>query len=40
MYNELMIITEYYTAKNATDLMQVVEFTGLMQVANKLYQAC
>ncbi len=27
-----------YTARNATDLMQVVDFTGLMQVANKLYQ--
>ncbi len=31
---------DIYTAKNATDLMQVVHFTGLMQVANKLYQAC
>ena len=30
----------HYTAKNATDLMQVVDFTSLMQVANKLYQAC
>ena len=29
-----------YTAKNATDLLQVVYFTGLMQVAKKLYQAC
>ena len=29
-----------YTAKNTTDLMQVVDLTGLMQVANKLYQAC
>ncbi len=29
-----------YTAKNATDLVQVVDFIGLMQVANKLYQAC
>ena len=28
-----------YTAKNATDLMQVVNLTGLMQVAHKLYQA-
>jgi hypothetical protein len=27
-----------YTTKNATDL-QVVDFTGLMQIANKLYQA-
>ncbi len=30
----------HYTAKNATDLMQVVDSTGLMQVVNKLYQAC
>ena len=29
-----------YAANNATDLMQVVNSTGLMQVANKLYQAC
>ncbi len=30
-----------YTAKNATtDVMQAVDFTGLMQFANKLYQAC
>ena len=29
-----------YTAKNATVLMQVVDFTGLMQVAKKLYQTC
>ncbi len=28
-----------YTAINATDLTQVVDFTSLMQVANKLYQA-
>ncbi len=27
-------------SQNATGLMQVVDFTGLMQVANKLYQAC
>ncbi len=29
-----------HTAKNATDLMQIVDFTGLMQFANELYQAC
>jgi hypothetical protein len=29
-----------YTAKNAIDLMQVVDFNALMQFANKLYQAC
>ncbi len=29
-----------YTAKNATDLVQVVDFTSLMHFANKLYQAC
>ena len=29
-----------YTAKNATDVMQVGDSTGLMQFANKLYQAC
>ena len=32
-----------YTARNATDLLQVVElvdFTGLMQVVNKLQQVC
>ena len=29
-----------YTAKNAADLMQVVDFTALMQFANKLYQTC
>ncbi len=30
-------LIEIYTAK---DLMQVVDFTSLMQFANKLYQAC
>jgi hypothetical protein len=30
----------YRAAKNATDLMQIVDFTVLLQVANKLYQAC
>ncbi len=29
-----------YTAKNATALVQVVDFNDLMQFANKLYQAC
>ena len=32
--------SKHYTAKNATDLMQVVDFTSLMQFANKLCQAC
>ena len=31
-------ILNTHTAKNATDLMQVVDFSGLMQSANKLYQ--
>ena len=30
----------FYTAKNATDLLQVVNFTGLLQLVNKLQQAC
>ncbi len=39
--SRLIIAVELiYTAKNATDLMQVVDFTGLMQFANKLYQVC
>jgi hypothetical protein len=29
-----------YTARNATDLLQVADFTGLLQVVNKLQQAC
>ena len=29
-----------YTAKNATDLLQVVNFTDLLQLVNKLQQAC
>jgi hypothetical protein len=29
-----------YTARNATDLLQVVNFTGLLQLVNKLQQAC
>ena len=31
---------QHYTAKNATDLLQVVKFTGLLQLVNKLQQAC
>ncbi len=30
-------LSDSYTARNATDLM---DLTGLMQFANKLYQAC
>ena len=29
-----------YTVKNATDLLQVVNFTGLFQLVNKLQQTC
>ena len=29
-----------YTAKNATGLLQVVNFTGLLQLVDKLQQAC
>jgi hypothetical protein len=32
--------TVHYTARNATDLLQVADFTGLLQVVNKLQQAC
>jgi hypothetical protein len=32
--------TSYYTARNATDLLQVADFTGLLQDVNKLQQAC
>ena len=35
-----VVVSLLNTARNATDLMQVVDFTGLMQFANKLYQAC
>ena len=34
------IFSNYYTAKNATDLLQVVNFTCLLQLVNKLQQAC
>ena len=30
----------FYTARNATGLLQVVDFTGLLQVVNKLQQIC
>ena len=29
-----------YTARNATDVLQVVDFTGLLQVVIKLHQVC
>ena len=29
-----------YTAKTATDLLQVVNFTDLLQLVNKLHQTC
>ena len=29
-----------YTAKNSTGSLQIVNFTGLLQVVNKLQQAC
>ena len=29
-----------YTVKNATDVLQVVNFTGSFQLVNKLQQAC
>ena len=29
-----------YTAKHATDLLQVADFTGLLEVVNKLQQVC
>ena len=30
----------FYTATNATDLLQVVSFTGFLQLVNKLQQTC
>ena len=33
-------LTVNYTAKNATNLLQVDNFTGLLQLVNKLQQAC
>ena len=38
--HSFMELGQTYTAKNATDMMQVVDFTDLMQFAHKLYQAC
>jgi hypothetical protein len=35
-----MVDTWHYTARNATDLLQVVNFTGLLQLVGKLQQAC
>ena len=29
-----------YTAKNTTDLLQVVKFIGLLELVNKFQQAC
>ena len=29
-----------YTGKNVTDMLQVVDFTSLLQVVNKLQQVC
>ena len=39
---EVSIVLEevLYTARNATDLLQVVNFTHLLQVVNKLQQVC
>ena len=34
------LVSTAYTAKNATDLLQVVNFTGLLQIVDKLQQAC
>ena len=31
---------QFSDARNATDLRQVVDFTGLLQVVNKLRQVC
>ena len=40
MYPRIRIACDLsYTAKNATDFIQVVKFTGLFQFANKLHQA-
>ena len=33
-------INECYTARNATDLLQVVDVNSLLQVANKLQRVC
>ena len=38
--DDSIVVSDNNPAKNTTDLMQVVDFISLMQVANKLYQAC
>ena len=35
-----MYIYAFCPARNVTDLLQVVDFTGLLQVVNKLQQVC
>ena len=35
-----IIINSEYTAKNATELLQFVNFIDLLQLVNKLQQAC
>ena len=42
MISSFRLICGHYTARNATptDLLQVVDFTGLLQVVNKLQQVC
>ena len=37
---EPMIDFNLYTAKNVTDLLLVVNFTGLLKLVNKLQQTC
>ena len=38
--NKVMYSTSIYTARNATGLLQVADFTGLLQVVNRLQQVC
>ena len=42
VFNNLvqLIIFAVYTVKNATDLLEIFNFTGLLQFVNKLPQAC
>ena len=35
-----MIVYKTHTPKNTSDLLQVVNFTGLFQLVNRLQQAC
>ena len=37
---DLLQLARFWLARNATDLLQVADFTGLLQVVNKLQQAC